>query len=342
MLLQSHIKSLGKRLSTAQQTDVLNRRRRLESRITAFENRITVIMDISEDTRWSKEAGKIRIIPDSSDELSDEDSTTWEEVKWTPEHDIISLPSSLAPGEIERHSLQAVATLEAELRKGQISDSLEGLRLALGEKSLSFRAEVRNASSQRTSQRAWANVHKFDEEARKHRKLYNHARAALGRLSVFPDYLATLHDITEQDMKMSGDVTEENRFGQRSETLAWFWRLSEGLSGEDQSSPRMRECRLKPSLTSISLTTASVYRISWLRAKARYNRWEEEVSLVKHEMQWTVAWFSTHERIWMNRYEEVDDEESADGLRCYALKQSYLWKALREHSQKLFDHIRLT
>ena len=39
------------------------------------------------------------------------------------------------------------------------------------------------------------------------------------------------------------------------------------------------------------LTISIVYRISWLRAKARYTRWEEELSLVKHEMTWTVAWF---------------------------------------------------
>jgi hypothetical protein len=157
---------------------------------------------------------------------------------------MIPLPSSLAPGEINRKSLQAIATVEAELRKAQIDDLLEGLRLALGEKSLAFRSDVRNANSQRTSHRAWANVHKFDAEARKHRKMYNHSRAALKRLEAFPDYLSTLHDITEDDMKMSGDLTEENRYGQRSEILPWFWRLDSGLSAEDQSSPRMRECML--------------------------------------------------------------------------------------------------
>lgn len=199
------------------------------------------IMDLSEDTRWSDLAGKIRATPDSSSELSDDDSG-YEEVQWTPERDMIPLPSSLAPGEIDRHSLHAVATIEAELRQGQINDALEGLRLALGEKSLCFRSDVWNANSQRTSQRAWANIHKFDSEARKHRRTYSHARAALKRLAIFPDYLATLHDITEDDMKMSGDLTEENRYGQRSDVLPWFWRLDSGLAAEDQSSPRMREC----------------------------------------------------------------------------------------------------
>ena len=41
-------------------------------------------------------------------------------------------------GEIDHQSLKSIATIEAELRKGQVSDALEGLRLALGEKSLRF------------------------------------------------------------------------------------------------------------------------------------------------------------------------------------------------------------
>jgi hypothetical protein len=80
-----------------------------------------------------------------------------------------------------------------------------------------------------------------------------------------------------------------------------------------------------------------VYRISWLRAKARYTRWKEEHTLVRHEMRWTVAWFKHYEMVWQNRYEVIEDEESADGLWCYAQKQSDLWKRLGEHSRNLFN-----
>ena len=86
---------------------------------------------------------------------------------FTPEKEQIIFPPVLAPGEIERQSLMSVATIEAELRKGQITDALAGLCLALGEKSLCFRTEVHNANSQRTTHRAWDKVHKFDAEARK-------------------------------------------------------------------------------------------------------------------------------------------------------------------------------
>lgn len=243
MSLRRHIKSLGRRLSTAQKTDLLNQRQRLESHITSFEQRMIALLNISEDTEWITNAGKSRATDDSGDESSDLDANTLPEVSMTPELDMLCLPSSLAPGEVQRNSLDSIAMVEAELRQGQINDSLQGLRLALGEKSLSFRADVRNADSQRTSQRAWDNVHKHDADARKHRNMYSHARAALSRLGYFPEFLSTLHNITEQDMKLSGDVTEENRYGQRSDTLAWFWHLNDGLSAEDPLSPHMRECK---------------------------------------------------------------------------------------------------
>ena len=73
--------------------------------------------------------------------------------------------------------------------------------------------------------------------------MYNLSQAALIRLNHFSDFLDTLHDISEQDMKMSRDITEENRYGQRLDALAWFWRLDDNLSGEDQLSPHMKECR---------------------------------------------------------------------------------------------------
>jgi len=234
---------MGRTHSTAQKNDLLERRRKLEARITTYEQRISYIIKLDDDVQWSQQAGKA---PDSDPplgDISDDEIDDYPDGWYTPEKERLTLPSVFAPGEVERLSLEAVAKVEWELRKGQINDSLEGLRLALGEKSLCFRAEIRNANSQRTTQRAWANIHKHDADARKHRQMYTHARAALQRLPGDQDYLNTLHDITENDMKMSGDITEENRFGQRSDILAWFWRQGGDPDSDDLSSPRMHECK---------------------------------------------------------------------------------------------------
>jgi len=47
------------------------------------------------------------------------------------------------------------------------------------------------------------------------RSTYRYARSALQRLQIEPEYLATLHDVTEDDMKVAGDLTDEGRFNQR-------------------------------------------------------------------------------------------------------------------------------
>ena len=111
--------------------------------------------------------------------------------------------------------------------------------MALGEKSLLYRTDVQNNKSQR----AWKNVNKQDAIARQHKHAYDRAWKALIRLDIDREYLSTLFDITLEDMKMSGDVTEENQMGQRSSTLAWFWRLgSDSAMEEVEINPRMKEC----------------------------------------------------------------------------------------------------
>ena len=231
MLLQRHVTSLGSKWSTAQKNEVLERRQKLEARITTYEHRISDIMKSDDDTQWSVQDGNIPDLDpqprDASDDLIELLPDGW----FTPERERITLPSALAPGEISHLSLQAIALIEAELCKGQVMDVLEGLCLALGEKSLCFRMEVRNANSQRTTHQAWDNVHKLDAKARKCQPAYQQAWSALQHLDIDPKYQAMLYDITDDNLKVAGDITDEQRFGQQLDALPWFWWI-----GEDRKS----------------------------------------------------------------------------------------------------------
>ena len=64
-----------------------------------------------------------------------------------------------------------------------------------------------------------------------------------------------------------------------------------------------------------------VYRVNWLRAKARKERWEEEMELVKMEMEWTINSFEYKERLWKGIAEGAERE----GHRAYGWKQSWMW-----------------
>jgi len=53
---------------------------------------------------------------------------------------------------------------------------------------------------------------------------YKTARPAIGELGGAAD-LKRFKEIQKSDLKMSGDVVEENRVGQMSSILSWIWRL---------------------------------------------------------------------------------------------------------------------
>jgi hypothetical protein len=81
-----------------------------------------------------------------------------------------------------------------------------------------------------------------------------------------------------------------------------------------------------------------VKRVNWLRAKARYSRWSEELQLVKHEMKWTIAWFSYQQRVWKKR-EEWATEQGLLGHGGYATKQVLHWTKMIETNQECWKDI---
>ena len=48
--------------------------------------------------------------------------------------------------------------------------------------------------------------------------------------------------IHPQDLALSGDVVEEQRLGQRNDTLAWFWCI--GTMNDEQGNEWIDECEL--------------------------------------------------------------------------------------------------
>jgi hypothetical protein len=78
-----------------------------------------------------------------------------------------------------------------------------------------------------------------------------------------------------------------------------------------------------------------VERVNWLRTKARYQRWDEEVELVKSEMTWTLLWFGFQRNKWDERLGRALMAQSP-GHQCYAQKQISLWKKFIAYAQEEF------
>ena len=76
-----------------------------------------------------------------------------------------------------------------------------------------------------------------------------------------------------------------------------------------------------------------VLRVSWLKAKARYDRWSEEIHLVQHEMCWTTLWFKHQEKEWEQRV----TMNAHPGHQAYAAKQQTLWGNFRKKAEEAFE-----
>ena len=155
---------------------------------------------------------------------ADDEEIGEEEPEITPENVMLYLPSNFQLYQRKNLGWQELGDMELQLREGQANDSLERLRECLAEKSLRFRTEVRSAKGQKKMTRAWDSIHRVEDQIKQAVVAYRIARDAIEELGEAAD-LERFQKITKSDLKMSGDIVEENRVGQRSSILPWFWRL---------------------------------------------------------------------------------------------------------------------
>ncbi|KAG2359938.1 hypothetical protein BDR07DRAFT_1291149, partial [Suillus spraguei] len=69
--------------------------------------------------------------------------------------------------------------------------------------------------------------------------------------------------------------------------------------------------------------------VHWLRAKALWDRWMEEISLVQSEMDWTCNFFLWKATKWGARMQESLLKQ-LPGHACYAGRQSHMYSLLAQ------------
>lgn len=75
-------------------------------------------------------------------------------------------------------------------------------------------------------------------------------------------------------------------------------------------------------------------RVNWLRAKARRDRWDEELELVRNEMVWTVRGMQSMAKEWEKLKQSSGEER---GLKQYAAKQEGMWLNMATKAQQVFE-----
>ncbi|THU79459.1 hypothetical protein K435DRAFT_697752 [Dendrothele bispora CBS 962.96] len=76
-----------------------------------------------------------------------------------------------------------------------------------------------------------------------------------------------------------------------------------------------------------------VYKVNYLRARARWDRWQEELILVKKEMEWRITWFEHAHEVWTKRSKL---EDMSEGAKVYAKLQAQKWGMFATRSRRAF------
>lgn len=175
---------------------------------------------------------------EEDDDDDDEDSGDEDEdapLGSHPETAYLPLPSHLGCDQFKNPLIAALAAEEVELRMDQASEALQQLRLSLGLKSALFKSSVSVAKTQYTKTRAWRAINTVDISVRRHAQQYRTAHRALVHLGAPGVVMARFPVLKNEDLKLSRDIVEENRFGQKSEHVTWIWRVEgQSMSGEDE------------------------------------------------------------------------------------------------------------
>lgn len=68
-----------------------------------------------------------------------------------------------------------------------------------------------------------------------------------------------------------------------------------------------------------------------MRSKARHDRWDEEVRILRAEMDWTRLSFDGQQKTWNERALKVE----WDGHKAYAFRQAAMWDKFGKEARRV-------
>ncbi|KAJ7744427.1 hypothetical protein DFH07DRAFT_963653 [Mycena maculata] len=245
------------------------------------------------------------------------------------------LPSELQTEEMEEGCRKGLPTMEGRLREGQCRDALVQLRSRLHAKRHLITFRNTEVVGQRASTRAHTLIERVDAAAAKYQRARDALIALRGRAACEDIHELKAADI-QLDEEREADAKARKKLGaigsskwrqqgmallSRDRRLSWIWTEGGG--------PGVSEQELHDSV-----------RVEWSKAKARKERWEEEVELLREEMKrvlrflrWRGMWWETRRGI---RREGVPAEVVA-GLQAYAARQASIHREITRRFKRMWD-----
>jgi hypothetical protein len=304
-----------KKMTPEQAVDLENKRYSLRHRIAKWQEVQSVYMPAITELRANTDTN------DASAHDGDESSALSAP---RPESFQLYLPSG-----VPQHFWPSGSLVEKErrLRLAQADDALlelkRLLRVTLGLWHYKF---TQLGPSQRANTRARSMIARYREKINRCAERYRAARCALLHLDPTGNWITRLKELRVEDVKgprREDDESEGNR------ELSWIWFVQrEAMGGSSENiSPSEDEIGESKTHSDLCFTfnlISSGLRVEWAKARARKDRWSEEVILLVEEMRRVLCFFDWKAEWWLSRTKTRTDisEELREGLVACATKQA--------------------
>lgn len=256
-------------------------------------------------------------MPGASSILDKVDPTTFTE---SPEEVKIWLPSQLPPSSRDAMCVPGLPELEFRFRLAQAYDALDLIRRLYGAyQVLLTKNQVHLSASQGTTTKTKALFRNFTLKIDQAAARYRDARTALLRLDpkkpIDRHWKDNLKELRRDHIR--GPARQNDELSESKRQTSWIWQTSSLKKDAGINSPELQ----------------GIMRAEWCRAKARVQRFEEEVELTVEEMRRTLQFFRWTADRWEKRGRARDCEPMLEGatmagIKAYAAYQASIYRRM--------------
>ncbi|KAH9474324.1 hypothetical protein JR316_0012782 [Psilocybe cubensis] len=276
----------------------------------------------------------------SPDEVVEERQATAPSVELIEDHKIC-LPS-------HGNASRSLAPHELKMRIFQAKSHLNKIRNLIAEKSFQYSNVICKAPRKGVRTRSRAKIDDMNHQITFYSQLYTECWARLILLGADNATLQKFQVLKKEDVKTSTAILDPNTPGSTRVQLSWIWhtaiqRLGPNIIAEGGEFHVANAENGAIDLDETDPETLTEFkRVHWLRARAQFQRWNEEATILDYEMLWTVNYF-VHKAEWWRCSASVHSNGEVlvgdmvqRGRIAYAERQASLWDNLARQADYLF------
>ncbi|KAI9069574.1 hypothetical protein FKP32DRAFT_1559434, partial [Trametes sanguinea] len=318
---QRSLRAAARGKSDGDAADILERRNILRKRIGHWIEAQSVYMPTVPQLRIQTNTA----VPQASaleDEPSESDATAEAPTASAslPEDIALWLPSSLPPALNDGDMLRRLANMESRLRLAQLEDSLADIRRLrrILQNVAQFKRLNVSGTGNKPNTRIRALFTKFQRKQSRSADRYRAAYRALSALDPGGEWKRVFRELLDKDL--TGPGQDDDSLGEGYREISWIWRVPTDVDSDADHATEYN----------VSM------RAEWARAKARAERWEEEIELLVEEMRRVVAYFQWQATWWEQQADRRNGMpftaplplDLMDGVRAFAMKHGEQFRGL--------------